>query len=146
MSDAPIFVVIGGAGMFPLAIHEQTCNPGTPLDLRTPRVVKHADHLAALTAVEMRATKDRLHIGYAIAGKRGLLHKLWGGNAPERIQGEIDAALALNAALSVAQERCEKLEVALQDASDALDAVQHMDPDIIKPAADRARVALKKKQ
>ncbi len=69
MSDAPVFVVIGGAGMFPLALHEQTCNPGTPLDLSTPRVVKHADHLAALSAAQARCERLRaaLEACYAVA-------------------------------------------------------------------------------
>ena len=36
------------------------------------------------------------YIGYAIEGKRELIKKLFGGNAPEDIQNELDSALALH--------------------------------------------------
>jgi hypothetical protein len=50
-----------------------------------------------------QAHRDRLSLSCAIAGNVELIRSLHGGNAPERIQGEIDAALSLNERLRVAE-------------------------------------------
>lgn len=62
------------------------------------------DHTTSLEAecarLEKQGLHDRLWLGYAIAGKQEQIRKQFGGNAPERIQGELDAAHQLHARLA----------------------------------------------
>lgn len=72
--------------------------------------------LASLTeAVRQRVALDRnwrkllRSVGYAIDGQRETLKRLYGGSAPEDIQGEVDAALALHAELAQARSELARL-------------------------------------
>lgn len=75
-----------------------------------------AELRAAINEAETRARNDRIAIGKAIDGDIGFIRTIYGGNAPERIQHEIDAAIVLNRKL--ADVRTE-LRLRLQDLADA---------------------------